>query len=111
MLLILLFSFPMLVPGTASTWTDGAETWAGNPYCAEAMMTLKADSPAIDYGVVIPGFHCPQPGSALSQARQNDGFNSYCVEWYGVSPDARACEFVPQSPPGLEAPTSLTVSP
>jgi len=101
-----------LVPGTASTWTNGKYKWAGNPYCVGSTgynFTLQPTSPAIDKGALIPGFHCPKPGSALDQPRQNDPYNSYCVEWYGAAPDIGACEFVPQPPPPV--PTGLTVKP
>jgi hypothetical protein len=94
---LILIAQVMLVPGTAMTYTDGINVWAGNPYCVEGGGLLQPDSPAIDFGVVIEGFHCPQPGSALDQPLQADG--SYCQEWYGKFPDAGACEFVGGSPP------------
>jgi hypothetical protein len=103
----LLLAAQTLVPGTTQTWTDGIQTWAGNPFCAEAGFTLQEGSEAIDYGVVIEGFHCPLPGSALDQPLQADG--SFCNEWYGAAPDAGACEFVgtiePPPPPPPPPPT------
>ena len=45
----------------------------------------SANSPTVDHGSVIPGFHCPKPGSALDQPRMSNG--DYCQEWYGSSPD------------------------
>lgn len=81
-----------LVPGTAMTYTDGVNTWARNPYCGETGLLLKQGSPAIDFGVVVPGVHCLKSGSALSQPLLADG--SFCNEWYGNAPDAGACEFV-----------------
>jgi PA14 domain len=65
-----------------------------NPYCASSGFNLSAGSPAIDYGVVIQGFHCSQSGSALN-----------CVQWYGAAPDAGACEFTSSITP---PPSSLT---
>jgi hypothetical protein len=93
---ILLALFLTLVPGTASTYTDGTYIWAGNPFCAEAGVLPSASSPVIDAGELISGLHCPLPGSAINQARLADG--SYCVEWYGSAPDIGACEFVPAPP-------------
>ena len=106
-ILSVLFFAASLVPGTASTYTQGPYTWAGNPYCVEFGFVLQSTSPAIDQGELIAGFHCPAAGSALSQARQADG--SYCVEWYGKAPDIGACEFVPEAPPA--APSDLQVTP
>jgi hypothetical protein len=82
------------VAGTAMTWTNGSQTWAGNPFCAMSRKLLSANSPAVDHGSLIPGFHCPKPGSALDQPRMSNG--DYCSEWYGSSPDVGACEYVPQ---------------
>ena len=82
------------VAGTAMTWTNGTQTWAGNPFCAMSGNLPSANSPAVDRGSVIPGFHCPKPGSALDQPRMSNG--DYCQEWYGSSPDLGACEYVPQ---------------
>jgi hypothetical protein len=88
------------VAGTAMTWTNGSQTWAGNPFCAPESLSktpgklLSANGPAVDHGSLIPGFHCPKPGSALDQPRMSNG--DYCSEWYGSSPDVGACEYVPQ---------------
>lgn len=84
---------PTAVAGTAMTWTDGTQTWSGNPFCATSGRLLSANSPAVDHGSLIPGFHCPKPGSALNQARKSNG--DYCHEWYGSSPDLGSCEYVP----------------
>jgi hypothetical protein len=90
-----------LVPGTTGTYTDGTNTWAGNPFCGETGFLLQPTSPAIDAGAPIPDFHCPQPGSALDQPRMSNG--EFCREWYGNGPDIGACEFVasvaPPPPP------------
>jgi hypothetical protein len=102
-----------LVPGTTNTWTDGKNTWAGNPGCNQIIGTgarcdgttgpfsalLCAKSPAIDAGFFVTGFHCPNPGSALNQPKQADG--SYCVEWYGKAPDIGSCEFYVAALPPL----------
>ena len=82
------------VAGTAMTWTNGTQTWAGNPFCAMSGNLPSANSPAVDHGSLIPGFHCPKPGSALDQPRMSNG--DYCHEWYGSSPDLGSCEYVPQ---------------
>lgn len=74
-----------LVPGTTSTYTDGTNTWAGNPYCAQAGVILQQGSPAIDAGVVVPGVHCSHAGPCTDEGLQ---------EWYGAAPDIGACEFV-----------------
>ena len=88
---ILLFTIVSLVPGSSMTWTDGVDTWAGNPSCKDSGMLLQSTSPAIDMGAVIDGFHCPNPGPDSSGT---------CIEWYGSAPDAGACEYVPnQQPP------------
>ena len=100
---ILLFAVVSLVPGSSTTWTDGTQTWAGNPYCAEAGVTLQPGSPAIDAGTLIPGFHCDTPGPSLTG----------CQEWYGKAPDIGACEYVAQATtvgPPL-APTNVKVVP
>jgi hypothetical protein len=80
---------PSLVPGTGNTWTNGVQTWAGNPMCAQAGLLLQTTSPAIDTGELIPGFHCPAAGPG----------HGACQEWYGKAPDIGACEFVPSGPP------------
>lgn len=67
-----------------------------NPACAQGFM-LRPDSPAIDAGVIIPGFHCPIAGPG-------DGT---CIPWYGKAPDIGACEFIPIQGPA--APTGLVV--
>jgi hypothetical protein len=121
--LIILLAQVTLVPGTAMTWTDGVNTWAGNPFCNGLMdpnaistctgkqgisALLCPDSPAIDMGAVIAGFHCPAAGSALNQPLNADG--SFCQEWYGNAPDAGACEFVPTQavkPPNAPAQTNV----
>ena len=36
-----------LVPGTDDTWTDGIDTWRGNPFCKDAGAILRPDSPAL----------------------------------------------------------------
>ena len=82
------------VAGTAMTWTNGPQTWAGNPFCAMSGNLPSANSPTVDRGSLTPGFHCPKPGSALDQPRKSNG--DYCQEWYGSSPDLGACEYVPQ---------------
>ena len=87
------FAPPALVPGTAMTWTDGTQTWAGSPFCGWSGTLLSANSPSVDRGAMISGFHCPKPGSALNQPRLSNG--TYCQEWYGNSPDVGACEYVP----------------
>jgi len=84
---------PTLVAGTAMTWTDGTQTWAGNPFCGASATLLSLNSPAVDRGTLISGFHCPKPGSALNQPRMSNG--DYCQEWYGSSPDLGSCEYVP----------------
>ena len=86
-------STPSIVAGTAMTWTNGTQTWAGNPFCATLGKLLRAESPAVEGGTLIPGFHCPKPGSALHQPRMSNG--DYCQEWYGSSPDIGSCEYVP----------------
>jgi len=82
------------VAGTAMTWTNGTQTWAGNPFCAMSGSLPSANSPTVDQGSLIVGFHCPKPGSALNQPRISNG--DYCQEWYGASPDLGSCEYVPQ---------------
>lgn len=64
------------------------------------------DKHFVETSTLIPGFHCPNPGSALNQPTLPDG--SYCQEWYGLVPDLGACEFVgyvnsavPADPVGL----------
>lgn len=106
---------PTLVTGTAMTWTDGGDTWAGNPFCKKSGFLLKAGSAAIDKAQFVSGHHCPKPGSALDQPRMADPYNSFCREWYGQGIDIGACEFVTASNdpplPGLPAPPSgLTVT-
>lgn len=103
-ILMPLFFAAVLVEGTANTWTDGVNTWAGNPFCAEAGFLLAPGSPAIDQGARIEGLHCPEPGSALNQPVLADG--SYCLEWAGKNPDIGACERVEL----LSAPTGLVVN-
>lgn len=99
-----------LVPGTAMTWTDGKSVWSGNPFCNQGFIPTP-ESPVIDKGILIPGHHCPLPGSALNQPRMDDPWNSYCQEWYGAAPDIGACGFVPTAslilPP--TAPSGLKV--
>lgn len=80
--------------GAAMTWTNGTQTWAGNPFCAMSGTLPSANSPAVDHGSIIPGFHCPKPGSALDQPRMSNG--DFCHEWYGSSPDLGSCEYVPK---------------
>lgn len=87
-------STPPTVAGTAMTWTSGTQIWAGNPFCAISGTLLSPNSPAVDHGSLIPGFHCPKPGSALDQPRMSNG--DYCHEWYGSSPDLGSCEYVPK---------------
>lgn len=98
MLAVLLFAIGTLVPGTNGTYTDGVYTWAGNPFCAEIGTLLSPESPAIDHGAPIAGFHCPAAGPFPG---------SDCVEWYGLAPDIGACEFVPTS--GFPGPSGLVV--
>jgi F5/8 type C domain len=81
-----------LLPGSSMMWTDGVYTWFGPPECVAAGLLIGPDSPAIDTGAFIPGFHCQAPGPD----------SSGCVEWYGKAPDAGACEYV-------SGPTSDTI--
>ena len=46
------------------------------------------NSPAIDAGVVIPGYHCASAGPN----------SSGCIEWYGSNPDIGAYEYNPGLP-------------
>jgi len=64
-------------------WTNGTYTWFG-PEACEAGFLLAPDSPAIDQGALIEGFHCPAPGPDPSG----------CVEWSGAAPDIGACEMI-----------------
>ena len=82
------------VAGTAMTWTNGTQSWAGNPFCATSGNLPSANSSGVDRGSLIPRFHCPKPGSAFDQPRMSNG--DYCQEWYGSSPDLGSCEYVPQ---------------
>ena len=108
-----------LVPGTTSTWTDGTNTWAGNPFCAMSGMLLQPNSPAIDAGdkgcrhidtyllecineVTGQPFqgqtdNCPNAGSSIGQPPLPNGQS--CREWYGAAPDIGACEYVASGPP------------
>ncbi|MCD6496328.1 MAG: right-handed parallel beta-helix repeat-containing protein, partial [Candidatus Aenigmarchaeota archaeon] len=45
---------------------------------------LAPDSPAIDTGILIPGFHCETAGFHPDEG---------CVEWYGNEPDIGAFEY------------------
>lgn len=73
---------------------------ADNPFCESSGFSLRPDSPAIDAGEFIPGFHCPAP----------DPGDGNCVEWYGKAPDIGACEFIPASTqPPPAAPSNATV--
>jgi hypothetical protein len=85
---LLLAAAIWLLPGSGNVWTNGTYTWAGPQWCAEAGFLLPPDSPAIDYGIFIEGFHCPKPGPDPSG----------CAEWYGEAPDAGACERFPSPP-------------
>jgi len=105
--LFLQVALPTSVPGTAMTYTDGANVWAGSPFCAAAGALLSPGSPAIDAGEIIPGYHCPLAGSSQNQPRQADG--SPCAEWYGTAPDAGACEFVQAAQALPSAPLGLTI--
>ncbi len=49
---------------------------------------LQPTSPAIDAGVVIPGYHCASAGPN----------SSGCREWYGLAPDIGAYEYNPGTP-------------
>lgn len=96
MLAFLLAIAISLVPGSTSVWTDGIYTWGGNPFCAEAGFLLSPESPAIDAGEYIEGFHCSSAGLDPSG----------CVEWFGSSPDIGACEYwlaqqQPSAPKGI----------
>lgn len=73
---LILFLFALLLSATTTAL-------AQNPYCGESGKALRAGSPAIDTGALIPGFHCPTAG-------KGDG---KCVEWTGSAPDIGACEF------------------
>ena len=48
--------------------------------------SLQQESPAIDNGIIIPGYHCTTSGS-------HPGEN--CREWYGNAPDIGAYEYIP----------------
>ena len=87
-----------LVSGTAMTWRNGTQNWAGNPFCGVSGTLPSANSTTVDHGALISGFHCPKPGSALNQPRMRNG--DYCQEWYGASPDVGGCEYVPSAPGG-----------
>ncbi|MCP4709112.1 MAG: hypothetical protein GY869_10845, partial [Planctomycetes bacterium] len=52
----------------------------------KAAFSLETDSPLIDAGTVIPGYHCDTPGEHPG----DDG-----VEWFGSAPDIGAYEFNP----------------
>ena len=79
---------PTLVAGTRNTWTDGTNTWAGNPWCARAGFLLKAGSPAIDKGVNV----------------------GLATDIYGSAPDIGACEYKAAITPAVPAkPTLNTV--
>lgn len=99
-----------LVEGTNNTWTKGGAVWAGNPFCAgqpdQPVFLLQPDSPAIDAGELIPGHHCPLPGSSVGQPRllQAGWLDTHCGEWYGAAPDIGACEFVPLQQVDLQVP-------
>lgn len=86
-----------LVPGTTSTYTDGVNYWAGNPFCVYAGALLQPTSPAIDKGTIIQGFHCrvPGPSNGVMMSGAFGGGQEPCQEWYGKAPDVGACEFVP----------------
>jgi len=107
LVLVMQLGAPTLVPGTANTWTDGTQIWAGNPFCAGVGAILSPTSPAIDAGALIQGFHCPNPGSALNQPRMSNG--DYCQEWYGSAPDIGACEYVPAIATIPNPPSDLVV--
>jgi len=49
--------------------------------------TLTEDSPAIDAGTLIPGYHCDTAGV--------ESFHG-CRMWYGEAPDIGAIEYVPE---------------
>ena len=51
----------------------------------KAAYSLRTGSPAIDAGMVIPGYHCVSAGAHPSEN---------CVEWYGTAPDIGPFEFV-----------------
>jgi len=82
--LVLALMAATFIEGSGNMWTDGTYTWFGNQWCAEAGLLLAPDSPAIDQGAFIEGFHCPAPGPDPSG----------CVEWSGAAPDIGACEMV-----------------
>src|SRR5690348_18254274 len=107
-LTIALSGEPLLVPGTTMTWTDGADIWAGNPYCKEAGALLAPDSPAVDAAdkgcrhvdtyllecstgpnesvtgpIQIPTFFCPLPGSAKGQPPLPEPYNLLQPDWNG----------------------------
>ena len=92
MISFLLAAAVWLIPGSGSMWTDGTYTWGGPQWCAEAGFLLSPDSPAIDAGIFIEGFHCPRPGPDPSG----------CMEWYGAAPDIGACERFPSPPAAPE---------
>lgn len=96
MLAFLLIAAVTLVPGSTGVWTDGTNIWAGNPWCGGGYAP-SPESPVIDKGSIIEGFHCPAPGLNPSG----------CREWFGKAPDIGACEFVPGLAP--DAPKSIQV--
>lgn len=77
-----------------------------NPFCDG--FNLRPGSPAIDAGVVIPGFDCPVAGSPCPVSCPDNGPDAKCVEWFGSAPDIGACEFVPPTE-APQAPGSLTI--
>lgn len=99
MLAIILFAVITLLPGSGNYRTDGNNVWIGPEGCADGFL-LSPDSPAIDAGVWIEGFHCPLPGMNPSG----------CAEWENGNPDAGACEWVGLNPNLLLlSPTDLIV--
>ena len=94
MILYLLLALVTLVTGTHHTYTDGTDTWAGNPYCKASGVLPQPGSPVIDAGAITPD-HCPARGPC-------DDPN--LIEWYGAAPDIGACEYVPKvaGPKGLQ---------
>lgn len=86
-----------LLPGYSSVWTNGVDFWSGNPFCADSGVLPMQDSPTVDAGAVIEGFHCPASGSSEGQPRLliAGWLDSPCSEWFGTAPDIGACGFIP----------------
>jgi hypothetical protein len=79
-----LYSGPSIVRDENSVYADPYFI-SENPQEREDFR-LRASSPAIDAGVLIPGIHCPTAGANPGQD---------CVEWYGSAPDIGPYEYIP----------------